>query len=155
MHHLRTKSPCSKNKTKKLNSKKIIMIFTANHCDFCCCLLEMCGFTLVSATLSYYFRNKVCFLSLSLCTSTILEKDCSQRFAVTNGISISRAFLPTRGYVTKWWHQNIESVVVLKSWCWTCLCCSSLMTNATSGVNQTAEPLKLTHRTPRVRSNPV
>ena len=89
MHHLRTKSPCSKNKTKKLNLKKIIMIFTANHCDFCCCLLEMCGFTLVSATLSYYFRNKVCFLSLSLCTSTILEKDCSQRFAVTNGIMVS------------------------------------------------------------------
>ena len=28
------------------------------------------------------------------------------------------------------------------------------VTNHTSGVNQTAEPLKLTHRTPGVRSNP-
>ena len=89
-------------------------IFTANQCDFCCCLSdtssEMRGFTLASATL------------VSFSQSTILEKDCSQRYVVTSGVSISRAFLAIRGYGTMWWQQH---VVVLKSCCWSRLCWSS------------------------------
>ena len=74
--------------------------------------------------------------------STIVEKDFLQRYIVTNGISISRAFLGRSGKATIWWHKNVESIVVLKSCCWTWLCWSSMisskylsMTSALSTLN--------------------
>ena len=61
--------------------------------------------------------------------STILEKDCSQRYVVIEGISISRAFLAIRGYDMIWWHHHVEKIIVLKSFCWTCLWCSSMISS--------------------------
>ena len=51
--------------------------------------------------LSYHFRNKICSFFFVF-MSTIVEKDCSQRYVVTNGMSISRAFLAIRGYAAIW-----------------------------------------------------
>ena len=43
-----------------------------------------------------------------------------QGYVVTNGVTISRAFLEVSGHVTIWWYQNVENVVVQKScfWSW-------------------------------------
>jgi len=60
----------------------------------------MRGFALASATL-ISFSQQSQFLLLVL-LSTNIEKDCSQRYVVTNGVSISRAFLAVRGYGTIW-----------------------------------------------------
>jgi len=39
---------------------------------------------------------------LVILISTNLKKDCTQRYVVTNGVSISRALLAVRGYGTIW-----------------------------------------------------
>lgn len=139
MHQLHIKSLCPKNKTNKtwMSHKNITQrIFTANQCDFCCCLLEtssqMRGFTLASATLISFLQQSLFLFFIFM--STILEKDCLHRYVVTNGMSISRAFLAIRGYGTIWWHQNVESIVVLKSCCWTWLCWSSMISSRYSSL---------------------
>lgn len=58
--------------------------------------VQKCAASPWQVPLSYHFRNKVFLFFVFM--STILEKDCSQRYVVTNGVSISRAFLAIRGY---------------------------------------------------------
>ena len=102
-------------------------------------------FTLASGTLISFSQQSLFLFFVSM--SNILKRDCWQRYDVTNGMSISRAFLARRGYGTMWWHQNVESVVVLKSCCWTWLCCSSMISSRYSSL--TSEP---NHRTPETDS---
>ena len=124
---MHTKSMCSKNKTNKPEFQKTLWIFTTNQCDFCCWLSEtiseMCSCILASVTLRSFSQQSLFLFFVFV--STILEKECSQRYryVVINDISISRTFLVLRGYAAIWWHQNVESVVVLKSYRWTWLCC--------------------------------
>ena len=87
----------------------------------------MRGFTFASATLISFSQQSL-FLFFVL-MFTIIENDCSQRYVVTNGMRISRAFLAIRGYAEIWRHQNVESVVVLKSCCWTWLSCSPMISS--------------------------
>lgn len=75
--------------------------------------------------------------------SSILEKDCSQRYVVTNGMKISRASLAITGYVTICWHQNVESVVVLKSCCWTWLCWISMISSRYSSLTSVVSTLNV------------
>jgi len=129
------------------------MNFTQKHNSmniyFCCCFSdtssEMRGFTMASPTLVSFSQQSL-FLLLVL-ISTNFERDCSQRYVVTNGMRISRAFLVVRGYGTIWWHQNVESVVVLKSCCRSGLCWSSVIssTSLTSAVAKLSVNSCLTH----------
>jgi len=99
----------------------------------------MRGFILASATLISFSQQSM-FLLLVL-ISTNLEKDCSQRYVVTNGVSISNDFLAIKGYGTIWWHQNGESVVVLKSYCWSWLFWSSIISSRYSSLTSAVATL--------------
>ena len=173
MHHLHTKSLISKHKTNKSEfhthehtHTHTLWIFTANQCDFCCCLSKMCSFTLASAThiifaiksvpcLHFYVYHprkgllaKICcnrwykylegFLSnkrvrYDLMTPSRWENYCFEEFL------LNLSLMQFNDFVQVFNDGQAERDVM----------------NSTSGVNQTAEPLKLTHRTPGVRSNPV
>lgn len=73
----------------------------------------MRSFTLASATLIRFSLE--CLFLFFVFMSTILKKDCSQRYVVTNGMSISRAFLAIR--------YNLVSPK-----CWEC-CSEKLLLN--------------------------
>ena len=148
MYQLHTKSLCSKNKTNKtrISHKNITQrVFTANQCNFYCCFSDtnsaMFDFTLASAT-PISFSQQSPFLLLVL-TSTNLEKDHSQRYVVTNGASISTAFLAVRGYGTIWWHQNVESIFVLKNSSWSGLCWSSMILSRYSSLTSAVATLNV------------
>lgn len=112
--------PCSKNKINTVPEPTTNYI-PSNQCDFCCCLWEtssdMRGFTLASATLMSFSQQSLFLFFVFM--SSILEKDCTQRYVVTNGRKNSRAFFTITGYLSICWRQNVESIVVLESGCWT------------------------------------
>lgn len=79
----------------------------------------------------------VCFLSPSF----HVYRPWTGSLVVINGASISRAFLAIRGYGTIWWHQNVESVVVLKSCCWGWLCWGSKFSSRYSSLTSAVATL--------------
>ena len=62
---------------------------------------------------------------------------------ITNGVSISWAFLAVIGYGMIWLHQNVESVVVLKSYYWSWLCWSSMISSRYSSLTSAVSTLNV------------
>lgn len=86
----------SQQNTNVIQNKSINeLLFTGNQFNYSCCLLVISlvthGFTLANATLISFFQQILCLFFVFI--SNIPKKGYSQRYVVTNGKKISRAFL--------------------------------------------------------------